>query len=53
MVPGHCVYGWVIWELVLTRSERPGAGREWCWQHVFPSEVRSVDPRSKTEHGTT
>jgi integron integrase len=27
----------------------PGAGRQWCWQYVFPSRVRSVDPRSNTE----
>jgi integron integrase len=24
----------------------PNAGREWCWQFVFPSRTRSVDPRS-------
>ena len=24
----------------------PNAGREWCWQYVFPSPRRSVDPRS-------
>ena len=27
----------------------PGAGREWGWQYVFPSRIRSIDPRSKTE----
>jgi integron integrase len=27
----------------------PGAGRQWCWQYVFPSRVRSVDPRSQIE----
>jgi integron integrase len=24
----------------------PNAGREWVWQHVFPSAGRSLDPRS-------
>ncbi|MGB7538732.1 MAG: integron integrase [Anaerolineales bacterium] len=24
----------------------PGAAREWVWQYVFPSDQRSVDPRS-------
>ena len=24
----------------------PSAGREWCWQYVFPSANLSVDPRS-------
>jgi integron integrase len=24
----------------------PNAGREWCWQYVFPAQRRSVDPRS-------
>ena len=24
----------------------PNAGREWCWQYVFPSSKRSLDPRS-------
>ncbi len=23
----------------------PNAGREWCWQYVFPSRTLSVDPR--------
>jgi hypothetical protein len=27
----------------------PGAAREWCWQYVFPSRVRSADPRSGAE----
>ena len=27
----------------------PGAERDWCWQYVFPSRVRSVDPRSGAE----
>lgn len=27
----------------------PGAGRAWGWQFVFPSAVRSVDPRSGVE----
>ncbi len=24
----------------------PNAGREWCWQFVFPASKRSIDPRS-------
>jgi len=24
----------------------PAAGREWCWQYVFPAERRSADPRT-------
>jgi len=24
----------------------PNAGKEWCWQYVFPSPTLSVDPRS-------
>lgn len=24
----------------------PNAGREWCWQYVFPSATLSTDPRS-------
>ena len=27
----------------------PNAGREWAWQYVFPSAVRSIDPRSGVE----
>ncbi len=27
----------------------PGAGREWGWQYVFPSAMRSLDPRSGVE----
>jgi integron integrase len=25
----------------------PNANKQWCWQYVFPSHRRSVDPRSK------
>lgn len=25
----------------------PSANKQWCWQYVFPSHKRSVDPRSK------
>jgi integron integrase len=25
----------------------PNANKQWCWQYVFPSHKRSVDPRSK------
>ena len=28
----------------------PAASREWGWQWVFPSTVRSIDPRSGVEH---
>jgi len=28
----------------------PQASREWGWQWVFPSTVRSIDPRSGVEH---
>jgi integron integrase len=28
----------------------PRAGREWGWHWVFPSTVRSIDPRSGVEH---
>ena len=24
----------------------PNAGREWCWQYVFPADRRSIDPRT-------
>lgn len=27
----------------------PHSERQWCWQYVFPSDHRSVDPRSGTE----
>ncbi len=27
----------------------PAAGREWCWQYVFPAVKRSIDPRSGIE----
>jgi integron integrase len=27
----------------------PSAGREWCWQYVFPARHRSIDPRSGRE----
>jgi integron integrase len=27
----------------------PRAGREWCWQYVFPASKRSVDPRTGVE----
>ena len=31
----------------------PKADREWCWQYVFPSEKRSVDPRGQTPEERT
>jgi integron integrase len=27
----------------------PNAGREWCWQYVFPASKRSTDPRTGHE----
>ncbi len=27
----------------------PNAGREWCWQYVFPASKRSTDPRTGRE----
>lgn len=30
-------------------AKYPGAGRQWGWQWVFPSPVRSIDPRSGIE----
>lgn len=27
----------------------PSAGREWCWQYVFPASKRSLDPRGGGE----
>jgi integron integrase len=26
----------------------PNAAKEWCWQYLFPSSIRSTDPRSGT-----
>jgi integrase len=36
-------YGEVNLPYALARKY-PRAGREWCWQFVFPSQHRSVDP---------
>lgn len=30
----------------------PHAGKSWGWQYVFPSPVRSIDPRSTRATGT-
>ncbi len=38
-------YGTVYLPYALERKY-PNANREWIWQYVFPSEVRSTDPRS-------
>ncbi|HTS55805.1 MAG TPA: integron integrase [Burkholderiales bacterium] len=38
-------YGEVYLPFALARKY-PGAGHEWMWQYVFPSERLSVDPRS-------
>jgi hypothetical protein len=37
-------YGRVYLPYALARKY-PSAGREWCWQYVFPATKRSVDPR--------
>jgi integron integrase len=36
-------YGEVQLPYALARKY-PSAGREWCWQYLFPSATRSVDP---------
>jgi integron integrase len=41
----HQGYGAVHLPYALARKY-PNAAREWCWQYVFPSRGRSVDPRS-------
>jgi len=38
-------FGEVFLPYALSRKY-PGAAREFCWQYVFPSRQRSVDPRS-------
>lgn len=38
-------YGAVYLPFALERKY-PNAAKEWCWQYVFPSSKRSVDPRS-------
>jgi len=42
-------YGDVYLPNALARKY-PNAGREWCWQYVFPSTNRSPDPRSGAVH---
>jgi integron integrase len=41
-------YGAVYLPFALERKY-PNAAREWAWQYVFPSQHRSVDPRSGRE----
>ncbi|ROH86278.1 hypothetical protein ED236_07525 [Pseudomethylobacillus aquaticus] len=38
-------YGETFMPMALDRKY-PGAGKSWAWQYVFPSDSRSVDPRS-------
>lgn len=38
-------FGEVLLPYALARKY-PNAGREWCWQYVFPSSKLSLDPRS-------
>jgi integron integrase len=41
-------FGAVAMPYALARKY-PNADKEWAWQYVFPSDVRSVDPRSGRE----
>jgi integrase len=41
-------YGLVYLPFALVKKY-PNAGSEWGWQYVFPSQNRSVDPRSGVE----
>lgn len=41
-------FGEVYLPFALARKY-PNAGREWGWQYVFPSQKRSIDPRSSLE----
>jgi len=41
-------YGGVYLPFALQRKY-PNANKEWGWQYVFPSEKRSIDPRSDLE----
>lgn len=41
-------YGRVYLPHALARKY-PNAGREWCWQYVFPAAKRSIDPRTGLE----
>ena len=35
-----------VWLPTALERKYPRAAREWCWQHVFPADRRSVDPRT-------
>jgi integron integrase len=39
-----------VWLPDALEVKYPNAARQWGWQWVFPSTVRSVDPRSGAEH---
>lgn len=39
-----------VWLPDALNVKYPNASREWGWQWVFPSTVRSVDPRTGAEH---
>jgi integron integrase len=41
-------YG-AVWLPNALARKYPGADREWCWQYVFPSLLRSMDPRAGME----
>jgi integron integrase len=36
-----------VWLPNALERKYPNANKQWCWQYVFPSHKRSVDPRSK------
>lgn len=38
-----------VWLPNALARKYPNAEREWCWQYVFPSTLRSMDPRSGIE----
>jgi len=35
-----------VWLPYALARKWPAAGREWCWQYVFPADTRSTDPRT-------
>jgi integron integrase len=39
-----------VWLPDALEVKYPNAAREWGWQWVFPSTIRSVDPRSGADH---
>ena len=37
-----------VYLLYALARKYPHAEREWCWQYVFPSAHRSIDPRHES-----